>query len=331
MSELAQMIGDSLRRLLQDLVPLEKVQAWEAGEELPGLWEAVEEAGLPLLLVPEESGGAGGGVAEAIELARVCGQCAAPIPLVETVLANKLIAAAGWQVEPGAKALAIASNAIPAQPVPWLEPGVLVVSVGPESEVALLTEPALAGARKNMAGEPMAALRSDGQTTPAQSGKLESLTAEDVLAEAALLRAAQMSGAMTRLIDMTQEHVSTRKQFGRPLNGFQSVQHQLAVAAGHAAAAGVAVDAAAAEGDRVLLAAMAKARASEAVGVVAATAYQLHGAMGFTRDYPLNLLARRCLAWREERGSETHWHEWIGRAFAARGGDQLWPTLTTLG
>jgi alkylation response protein AidB-like acyl-CoA dehydrogenase len=331
MSELAQMIGDSLRRLLQDLAPLEKVQAWEAGEELPGLWEAVQEAGLPLLLVPEAAGGAGGGEAEAIALARVCGECAAPIPLVETVLANKLIAAAGWDVELGAKTIAVACDLIPEHPVPWLAAGTPVVAVGPGDEVSLLTEPVLDGERRNLAGEPMAALRPDRQAEPARRGRLEGLVAKDVLAEAALLRAAQMSGAMVRLIDMTQDHVSTREQFGRPLNAFQSVQHQLAVAAGHAAAAGVAVDAAAVEGDRFLLSAMAKARASEAAGLVAATAYQLHGAMGFTRDYPLNLLARRCLAWREEYGSETLWHEWIGRAVASQGGDELWPMLTTLG
>jgi len=327
MSEAAQLLSDALERLLRDLAPPEAILAWEEGKPIPGLWSAVEESGLPLLLVPEESGGVGAGLAEAVALAQTAGAAAAPLPLVESWLANRLIAAAGWAVTPGPKALALAVPAFRRLPIAWLEPGQPCLAVTEEGSLCLMDAPPLSEPSRNLAGEPMARLLwadCQGETKP-----LAGLSLEELLAEAALMRAAQLAGAMQRLVAMTQAHVGTREQFGRPLSAFQAVQHQLTVAAGHAAAAAMAVDSAAASGQGLALA-IAKARASEAAGLVAATAHQLNGAMGFTRDYPLNLFTRRCLAWREDFGNEVFWHERIGRAAAAAGGAGLWPSITEL-
>ena len=61
-------------------------------------------------------------------------------------------------------------------------------------------------------------------------------------------------------------------------------------------------------------AASAKSRASEAAGIVCASAHQLHGAIGFTREYALHRYSRRLWAWREEYGNEVTWHQEIGLA-----------------
>ncbi len=51
-----------------------------------------------------------------------------------------------------------------------------------------------------------------------------------------------MAGAMGQALALSIEHVNTRQQFGRAIGKFQAVQHMLAVAAGHLAAATAAAD-----------------------------------------------------------------------------------------
>jgi acyl-CoA dehydrogenase len=74
-------------------------------------------------------------------------------------------------------------------------------------------------------------------------------------------------------------------------------------------------------------AAIAKARASEAAGIVAATAHQVLGALGFTREYHLQLLARRLWSWRDETGGEVWWQRVIGEAVLAQDPAELCPMI----
>jgi acyl-CoA dehydrogenase len=68
---------------------------------------------------------------------------------------------------------------------------------------------------------------------------------------------------------------------------------------------------------RWLAAAVAKARASEAAGLVADTAHAVHGAIGVTQEYDLQLYTRRLRAWRVAHGSEAHWNQRIGEQVLA--------------
>jgi acyl-CoA dehydrogenase len=62
-------------------------------------WDAVAEAGLPWISVPEEAGGEGGELADALTVLRVAGYHGLPLPLAETgVLAGWLLAASGLPV-----------------------------------------------------------------------------------------------------------------------------------------------------------------------------------------------------------------------------------------
>ncbi len=53
----------------------------------------------------------------------------------------------------------------------------------------------------------------------------------------AVLTAAQMVGALERVLDMTVTFAQQRQQFGRAIGSFQAIQHQLAVMAEQVAAA----------------------------------------------------------------------------------------------
>ena len=133
----------------------------------------------------------------------------------------------------------------------------------------------------------------------------------------ACLIAAQMAGAMQRVLEMTLQFANDRQQFGRPLGKFQAIQHQLAVMAEQVLAARMAAQigcSAVGHQPGKMNAAIAKARASEAAVEVAALAHSIHGAIGFTADYDLQLFTRRLHAWRLHAGSESYWHEVLGQA-----------------
>lgn len=101
----------------------------------------------------------------------------------------------------------------------------------------------------------------------------------------------------------------------------------LAQAAAEAAAATAAVDAGALLTRRDngwLGGGLAKSRASEAVATVNGVAHQVLAAMGFTREFPLQLFTRRLWAWRDEHGTEHEWNERIGEAVLGIGPEELW-------
>ena len=96
------------------------------------------------------------------------------------------------------------------------------------------------------------------------------------------------------------------------------------------AAAELAAEAASVLPVRRAAVAAAKLRAGEAAGAVAAIAHQVHGAMGFTLEYPLHRLTKRLWSWREEYGDETYWGIELGRTMARAGAEGLWPAITAL-
>jgi acyl-CoA dehydrogenase len=74
--------------------------------------------------------------------------------------------------------------------------------------------------------------------------------------------------------------------------------------------------------------AAAKLRANRAVGVVTALAHQVHGAIGFTREYDLNRVTIPLMRWRGEHRNDTYWAAKLGQQVAGLGGQGLWAALT---
>jgi acyl-CoA dehydrogenase len=106
MSELRTLLADTVTRLFTDLVTKEALEAAEQGAWPDRLWQALEEGGLTLSLVPEAAGGAGGTWADAYVVVRAAGRHAAPVPLAETIVAGWLLAGAGLPVPLGPLTLA---------------------------------------------------------------------------------------------------------------------------------------------------------------------------------------------------------------------------------
>ena len=135
---------------------------------------------------------------------------------------------------------------------------------------------------------------------------------------------------MRTAIAMGVEYAGLRRAFGRPIGQFQAVQHPLAVAAEEVAASRAALDWAAAElesGGGHVAAAVAKARAADAAGRVAAVVHQVHGAIGFTAEHALHRTTRLLWTWRERWGDEHDWHAALGTLALAGGPDALFDLL----
>jgi alkylation response protein AidB-like acyl-CoA dehydrogenase len=144
-----------------------------------------------------------------------------------------------------------------------------------------------------------------------------------VQAWAAAASAAQISAALQMVFELSLTHCNQRRQFGKSIGQFQAVQHQLSVMAQHVLASSLAAELAfstSGTGPQTLHAAIAKARTSEAVALVCASAHALHGAIGITNEFVLGTYTRRLNEWRLDHGSESHWQGVIGTAVLAESG-----------
>ena len=118
----------------------------------------------------------------------------------------------------------------------------------------------------------------------------------ETLNEGRIAIGAQMLGLAEAALDYAITHVNHRKQFGKSLSSFQAVQHQVAQAATEIEAARLLVYNAARLNDAgktfIKEAAMAKLYATELAVRTATLSVDLHGGVGFSKDYPVEKLYR---------------------------------------
>ena len=317
-------IEDQFTRLLEQHVDNDSLQAAEGTPMASALWTAVEDAGLPLALVPEDAGGIGLDAVSAFRLIALAGQHALPLPLGETIVTAGLLG----RPLAGAAGLSEIRDGT-ARSVAWGADVAHILSVDAEGWRLVPATDLSAKRSQNIAGEARDTLQiaqDSGESVAIPNW----LAIGDLKAAGALVRTAQMCGAMRRAVDLSVSHATDRYQFGRPIAKFQAVQHMLADAAGQLAASMALLDNAAESWGRESFAfrsALAKIRAGSAAAKVAEVAHQVHAAMGFTREHPLHFYTRRLWSWRDEFGTERYWQRLVGQRVCAAGGDALWATV----
>lgn len=123
---------------------------------------------------------------------------------------------------------------------------------------------------------------------------------QSMMARGAALKAAELTGIGHFALDLTVDYARNRVQFGRPIGSFQGVQHHCAEMARDLTVTRLLSRQALARLDSGRDArrevSMAKAKASEAIPALTRTAHQIHGAVGYYRDYPLELSYHRAIA-----------------------------------
>lgn len=227
------------------------------------LWRELGDAGFFSLRVPEEEGGVGLGLPEAVLAFEEAGRALLTGPLVATFLAAPDVKGAAQ----GATVVTAVSGGL----VPWLD----------EADVV---HGDASGALPLRSVDPLTPLHRV-PVTGAEGGAER---------EADLLFAAEQLGSAAKTCEMAVRYARERTQFGQPIGAFQAVKHLCAQMLVRAEVARGAVYAAAVTAD-VREITGAKLLADEAAVRNARDCLQVHGGMGFTWEADVHLHLKR--AW----------------------------------
>ncbi|MGY6270449.1 acyl-CoA dehydrogenase family protein [Achromobacter denitrificans] len=316
--------GDAAERLFAQTSTPDVIRRAEQGQRPAEAWQACEEAGFGDALVPEADGGAGLDLAEALPIVLAAGRHLCPYPIADTLLARAWLSRAQRPQATGSIALAphgvsIRGGRLHGANVPWVRTADYVLAAAGGHAWLLPVQ-----AARIESGGVHGSLAADASWALDGAECLDGGAPLDVLAATAY--AGLIAGAMERVLAMTLDYANQRVQFGKPIGRFQAVQQQVSVMAEQVWATRMAAQLAFQGGagqPALPLAATGKARASLAAPLVADIAHAVHGAIGVTEEYDLQLYTRRLREWRLAAGSETHWHERIGAHALASGSDAL--------
>lgn len=312
------MFADAIEEIFKDHCTPLVVRAIESGESPTVLWSAIADAGFLELLTPQADGGAGLPLAELFPILTTLGRYAMPAPIAQSIVARALLNSRKAEIPTGMLTLAPAMRRMEDGRImcPLVPFGMMADHVIAGDGDSLLLLPC-SGALRAPTG-----VRGSLVATLSWSAGIEvervPRHADALAAFGAALHAALLAGAMQRVFDMTLRYANDRSQFGKSIGKFQAIQHQISVMAEHVAAASIAAEAAFqrdAATPALLASAIAKSRSSEATVLVASIAHAVHGAIGVTEEYDLQLFTRRLHEWRIAHGAEAYWNQYVGRSF----------------
>ncbi|MFE0627090.1 acyl-CoA dehydrogenase family protein [Streptomyces sp. NPDC058864] len=275
-------LAEGTHGLLARLYPAERLREDAAGAAAGrpvtldlGMWRALGEAGFFALRLPEERGGLGLGLPEAVLVFEEAGRALLPGPLVTTHLAAGRV--------PGAAEGTAVVTAVDGELIEWLEASGHVLGSYGKAEPVRSVDP-LTPLHRVTGGEPAGGVTAGGVMTGG-------VTAGEVTA-GELLTSAQQTGSAARTLDLAVRHAADREQFGRPIGSFQAVKHLCADMLVRSEMARTAVRAAAVSGEAGETAA-ARLLADEAAVRNARDCLQVFGGMGFTWEAEVHLHIKR--------------------------------------
>ena len=291
MSAHADELRDVFRGFFARESPPARVRAAEDAQP-PGfdgaLWARAGELGLPAM--------DGATLAELAVAAREYGRAVAPIPLVETLVASRLLTRVGADGAPALPTVALQPAAGVAHLVPAGAVADAVVALDGH-ELVVATDGAVATAVPNLARAPLATWSLTSRTVLARGADAAAQHARAV-DEWRVLTGAALVGLGQRAVEIGVDYAKARHQFGVPIGSFQAIQHRLADVATAVDAADLLV-AHAATTDRPdpELAAAAFLAATRGARDAAAASLHVHGGYGFMLEYDIQLYFRRAAAW----------------------------------
>lgn len=290
-SEEQQLIDDSVRGLLAERLPVERLRetASHAARAERAAWDDFAGLGLFGTGVAEAQGGLGLGAAEECLVARALGRNLVSLSLVAQMAAAHLAA------EDGQRQALIAGTARAAF-ANRLDAGIAQAIDAEGADWLILLD---GGARLIAAPAPSATVDCIDETValthvPAGTPGAPRDAAGD---RVSLLLGAYLTGIAQATLDMAVAYAGTREQFGQPIGAFQAIKHGCADMAVRAAAAEAQVLHAAVTlggglDDRAEIA-CARLLATDAALRNAAANLQVHGAMGFTAECDAHLYLKR--------------------------------------
>lgn len=303
-------------------------------------WHSLAQLGWLGIAMPEALGGAGQGLPVAGLLSEVFGEHAFAEPFVEAALTPSILLSFGTHEESAAELRTVLASGDRVLTVAWQEradeidcyaepvtimtggrlsgrkvftpaveeDGILLVFAQAEQEPVIVAVDAQAsGVRIEryataLGHTSLVTFDQAATMSPVVQGERARVALRTALDGARIAASAFLSGLAVAALRRTLEYVSQRRQFGRPIGAFQSIQHRcadlyIAVELARAAWTHAARLHDRAPGNVANAAAIsaAKARASDVALTVARAAVQMHGAIGFTDETDIGVYMRAAM------------------------------------
>ena len=325
---------DSAEKLFGQVCTPAIIRKIEQRANAESLWLELSAVGYGDALLPEDADGAGLSLTDVWPLFFSMGRHAVPLPYAQTLLAR------AWLQQAGATG---SEGAAPdtANPLP---PG--SITFAPFQTIKSLKGLEAHGVSFGMtAGWVLGQCDSEvwllpvAQASRTCSGGYGSLDADlfwpsDILQASLLGRwkapqfrdlmalslAALIAGASDRVFEMTLAWANQREQFGKPIGRFQALQQQISEVAEQVFGARMAAEMSCRSANWQpvsVLAALAKTQTSQAVGRIVSVAHAVHGAIGVTQEFDLQLYTRRLNEWAKAGGGSGYWSEYLGQQMLA--------------
>lgn len=305
LSEDQEMLKDALSRAFTRASPPARIREAEAQGHDAATWQAFAEMGLPLLRVPEEHGGAGASLMDAVVIAEVFGEFVPVIPALDVIVAARLLARLGGDVagiaegkiatlalRPADGSAQLIAAAGVADSILFLSGEDVRIAAGPFGERE--SNIGSSAARRIVIGPDVGELLASGS---------EAVAAYDAaIDEWKLLNAAATAAAARKAILLAADYAKERHAFGKPIGGYQGLAHPLAEALCEVEGAALLVwrtvetlsNGNAEAGAMVRMSAW---WAAEACRPAVIKAMRVFGGYGMTMEYDAQIYFRRVTQW----------------------------------
>ncbi|WP_224814286.1 acyl-CoA dehydrogenase family protein [Hasllibacter sp. MH4015] len=341
MSDDRRMLSDTLTRFLAEHCPVERRVdvAYDAPWHAPAAWDGLVELGTLYALADEGAGGMGGSGFDIAVVFEALGRALCPEPVLPALLAIRLLAAAGQDLDPlltGTKyAIGIGEldapydlDGIKTQAVErdgtWHLTGRKSVVYGSAVADRLLIVARMGDALAVFAVDaPQAEVTPFGMIDGGPAGEVfldetpatlvlrdARAAVEDAMEAGALALSAEALGAMEATMAALTDYLGTRKQFGQPLGAFQALQHRaidLMIEVEQARSSVILAADALNGPDQSHRTSQAKHLVGKIARQVSEEAIQMHGGIGITWEYPVAHYAKRLVMIDHQLG-DTDWH-----------------------
>lgn len=346
MSEMKEMILEVVEKIFKDHVHKETVDLVEHGDWAKEVWQLLTNSELLNVAIPEAAGGAGGDLDDLLNIYRIIGQFAVPIPFVETTLANYFLDSFKLLTTNNTLSYCLPQDTLQINDddtitgylvnVAWARHVKELVAFAYSSKgiqpVHIALDTAELSYGKNIAGEPRETVSFNKVKILQKSQQVlndEQIQFINTLDTATKI--ALMCGAIEKIFALTVQYSKERQQFGRPIHRFQLVQQHIAVLAGEQAIASSSFEnmvSSLLEGSEQLDVAFTRVRLDEASKLVSSSAHQVHAAIGVTHEHRLHQYTRRLWAWRDEGLTARYWNKVIANTLLSAKNEDLWSFLT---
>jgi hypothetical protein len=296
---------DAVRDLLaKECAPAVVRDAWtnETGRS-GAAWDALGAMGVLGALVPEADGGLALTELDVVLLAEETGYAALPEPFVEHVLVGAPLVSGEDEGVASGVVTVTAGDPL----APYAAVADRAVMLAPEAQIVRSASAEFAPETSVDGSRRLGRLVATSDARPLTRRELSTAFWRGTLGYSA-----QLVGLARRMLAMTVEYASERKQFGAPIGSFQAVKHHLAdvriaieftAPLVYRAAYSLAVG----DPDAVLHCSMAKAQSADAAELATRASLQCHGAIGYSYEYDLHLWMKRAWALSRTWG-DASWH-----------------------